>query len=37
MADQARGCLYDGSAEIKTFDEQELQHVKEAIDRKSVV
>src|SRR5688500_7179569 len=31
MADHARGCLYDGSAEIKTFDEQELQQVKEAI------
>jgi N-acetyl-anhydromuramyl-L-alanine amidase AmpD len=31
MADQARGCLYDGSAEIKTFGEEELKHVKEAI------
>jgi N-acetyl-anhydromuramyl-L-alanine amidase AmpD len=31
MADQARGCLYDGSAEIKTFDAKELKQVKEAI------
>jgi N-acetyl-anhydromuramyl-L-alanine amidase AmpD len=29
--DPPRGCLYDGSAEIKTFDENELERVKEAI------
>jgi N-acetyl-anhydromuramyl-L-alanine amidase AmpD len=31
MADQARGCLYDGSAEIQTFDEEELKQVEEAL------
>ena len=31
MTGQARGCLYDGSAEVKTFDEEELKQVKEAI------
>jgi N-acetyl-anhydromuramyl-L-alanine amidase AmpD len=31
MSDQERGCLYDGSAEIKTFDEEELKQVKEAL------
>jgi N-acetyl-anhydromuramyl-L-alanine amidase AmpD len=31
MSDQKRGCLYDGSAEIKTFDDEELKRVKAAI------
>jgi N-acetyl-anhydromuramyl-L-alanine amidase AmpD len=31
MSDQKRGCLYDGSAEVKTFDEEELKRVKAAI------
>jgi N-acetyl-anhydromuramyl-L-alanine amidase AmpD len=31
MSDQKRGCLYDGSAEVKTFDEEELKQVKAAI------
>ena len=31
MSDQERGCLYDGSAEVKTFDAEELKQVKAAI------
>ena len=31
MSDQARGCLYDGSAEIKAFSNEELKQVKAAI------
>lgn len=31
MSDQARGCLYDGSAEIKAFSDEELKQVKAAI------
>jgi N-acetyl-anhydromuramyl-L-alanine amidase AmpD len=31
MNDQGRGCLYDGSAEVKLFSDQELTRVKAAI------
>ena len=31
MSDQERGCLYDGSAEVKAFSDEELQQVKAAI------
>jgi N-acetyl-anhydromuramyl-L-alanine amidase AmpD len=31
MSSQARGCLYDGSAEVKTFSERELEQVKSAV------
>jgi N-acetyl-anhydromuramyl-L-alanine amidase AmpD len=31
MSAQERGCLYDGSAEIKTFSDEELKQVKAAI------
>jgi N-acetyl-anhydromuramyl-L-alanine amidase AmpD len=31
MAEQARGCLYDGTAEVKTFSEGELTKVKSAL------
>ena len=31
MAEQARGCLYDGTADVKTFSEGELRQVKSAL------
>jgi N-acetyl-anhydromuramyl-L-alanine amidase AmpD len=31
MSDEPRGCLYDGSAEVKNFSEKELAHVKSAL------
>jgi N-acetyl-anhydromuramyl-L-alanine amidase AmpD len=31
MTGQASGCLYDGSAEVETFSEQELEQVKSAL------
>jgi N-acetyl-anhydromuramyl-L-alanine amidase AmpD len=31
MSKQARGCLYDGSAKVKTFSKKELKQVKEAL------